>query len=114
MSTRVALSNARSFTSQATKVVEFGPPDPPSLDYIDMVNNCGVQGKDALHSDSEAGLTHRNRFSRTAVFACDANAFKRLQSLFGLRLLDSNVHANRVAGLEVRNILPQLGLFNTI
>src|SRR2546423_13472204 len=79
-----------------------------------MVNDRRMQRKNSFNSYAEARLAYGNRFSGATVFACDYNAFKCLQSLFSLRLLDAHMHAYGVARLKIRNTLAQLGFFNAI
>src|SRR5262245_19312879 len=114
MAARVALANACGLAPQTTEVIELGSPDPTALDQIDVVDDGGVQWKDSFDADAETRLSHSNRFARAAVFPGNHDAFKSLQSLFGLGFFNPDVNTDRIAWLKFWNILTQLGLFNFI
>src|SRR5688572_8278656 len=48
------------------------------------------------------------------MFACNHDAFKNLQSLFGLGFLNPHVNTDGIAWLKLRNVLTQLRLFNIV
>src|SRR5215510_13314745 len=101
----VTLADAGRFTTQSTQVIKLSAPHVTFLNYINVVDDCGVQRKDSFDANTKAGLAHGNRLARAAMLAGNADAFKSLQALFGFRLFDPYVHAHRVAWLKIRNVI---------
>jgi hypothetical protein len=114
LASRVALANSRGLTTQLTQVVELGTPDATLLNQIDVVDDRGVKGKDSLNANAETRLANSNSFPGAAMLTGNHDAFKRLQTFFGLGFLDANVNTHRIAGLKLGNILPQLSIFKTV
>ena len=114
LTTGVALANSGSLTTQSTQVIKLCSSHSSSLNEIDVVDDGGMEREDPFNANPEARLAHGNGFSGTAVLARNDHAFKRLQALLGLRFLDANVNAHRIAGLKLGNILSQLGIFDII
>src|SRR6266498_2155864 len=114
MTSSVALANPRRFTAQPAQVIKLCSTHSTPLDQINMVNNGCVQWKDSLNPDAKTGLADCDCFPRAAVFAGDDYTFKRLQAFLRLGFLNTNVYANSIPRLKIRNILAQLGFFNII
>src|SRR6185503_2813216 len=111
---RVALTDACGLTAQSTQVVELRASDATTLYEIDMVDDRRVQRENSFDADAETGFSHCDRFARAAMFAGDDDAFKSLQSLFGLGLFNPHVYTDRIAWLKLWNIITQLRLFNFV
>src|SRR5436305_6717749 len=114
MAARVALADACGFTTESAQVVKLCSSDATSFHQINVIDDRRVQGKDSFHADAETCLSHGDGFARAAMFASDHDAFESLQSLFGLRFFNSHVNTDRIAWLKLRNVLPQLTLFNLV
>ena len=114
LTTRVALANSGSLTTQSTQVIELCSAHSSSLDEIDVVDDGGMEREDPFNPNPEACLADGNGFSGAAVLARNDDTFKRLQALLGLRFLDANVNAYRISRLKLGNILSQLGVFNVV
>jgi len=114
MTARVALTDACGFTPQSTQVVKLRAPDATALYQIDVIDDCCVQWENSFYANAKTRLSHRDRFARAAVFARDHDAFKSLQSLFGLRFFNPHVNTDRIAWLKLWNIITQLRLFNSV
>jgi len=110
----VSLTDACGLTSKSTEVVKLGSSDAASLYKIDVIDDGRVQWKDSFNADAETRFSNGNGFARAAMFAGDYDAFKSLQSLFGLGFFNSHVNTDRIAWLKLWKILPQLGLFDII
>lgn len=111
---RVALADPRRLAAQLAQVVKLCAPYATALHYINVIDDGGVQRKDPLDADTEAGLADGNRFTRAAVLASYTHTFESLESFLCFRLFDPDMYPKRVAGLKVRNIRAQLYFFNTI
>src|SRR6185369_16238828 len=111
---RVALTDACGFTAQSTEVVKLCSSDAAALDEIDVVDNRRVQRENSFDADAKTRLSHCDRFARASMFARDHDAFKSLQSLFGLGLFNPHVYTDRIAWLKLWNITTQLRLFNFV
>jgi hypothetical protein len=111
---RVALANACGLASKSTKIIKLGSSDATSFDEIDVVDDRCVQWKDSFDPDAETRLPHRNGFARAAMFPRDHDAFKSLQSLFGLRFFNPHVNTDRIAWLKLWNVITQLAFFNVV
>ena len=111
---RVALTDACGFTPQSTQVVKLRAPDATALYQIDVIDDCCVQWENSFYANAKTRLSHRDRFARAAVFARDHDAFKSLQSLFGLGFFNPHVNTDRIAWLKLWNIITQLRLFNSV
>src|SRR6185369_9315435 len=105
MTARVALTDTCCLTAQSTKVVKLCSANASALHEIDVVDDSRVQRENSLDANAETRLTHRNRLAGATMFACDYDAFKNLQSLFGLGLFDPNMHTDRIAWLKLWNII---------
>ena len=114
MTARVALTDACGLTAQATQVVKLRATDATALYQIDVIDDCCVQWENSFYANAKTRLSHRDRFARAAMFARDHDAFKSLQSLFGLRFFNPHVNTDRIAGLKLWNIITQLRLFNSV
>jgi hypothetical protein len=114
VSARVALTDTCGLTAQSTKVVKLCSADATTLYEVDVVDDRRVQREDSFDADAETRFSHGDRFARAAMFASDYDAFKNLQSFFGLGLFDPNMHTDRIAWLKSWNITTQLRLFNFI
>src|SRR5439155_23221301 len=88
---RVTLTNARRFAAQRAQIIKLCASDMASLHHVNVIDDPSVQRKDSFDAYAKAGLAHRDRFARAAVFAGDADAFKSLQTLFGFGFLDAHV-----------------------
>ena len=111
---RVALTDTCGLTAQSTKVVKLRSANASALHEVDVVDDRCVQRENSFDADAETRLANGDRLASAAMFACDYDAFKNLQSLFGLGLFDPNVHTDRIAWLKSWNITTQLRLFNLI
>src|SRR5690349_2303062 len=114
MSSCIALADTCCFTSKSTQVVELCTSNPTSFYEVDVVNDRCVKWKDSLNAYTKACLSHCNGFASAAVFASNHNAFERLQSFLRFGFLNSHVDAYRISRLKPRNVLTQLGLFNSV
>src|SRR5215213_5820577 len=81
VSAGVALTDACGLTAQPTKVVKLRAPDATTLNEIDMIDDRRMQRENSLDPNAETRLSHCDRFACAAMFACNHDAFKNLQSL---------------------------------
>src|SRR6185369_13384671 len=95
MATRVALTDTCGFTAQSTQVVKLRASDAAALYEIDVIDDCCVQWEDSFNANTKTRLSHRDRFARAAMFSRNHDAFKSLQSFFGLRFFNPHVHTDR-------------------
>src|SRR5436190_10841665 len=79
----VALANACSLTAQIAEVVKLSAADVTLLHHVDVIDDGSVQRKNSFNADSETGLAHGDRFTRTAVLAGNTHTFESLQTFFG-------------------------------
>src|SRR6185503_6094379 len=114
LTSRIALANTCSLTAKSTEVVELGPSHAASFYQIDVVDYRCVKWKNSFYADSKTGLSNSDCLAGAAMFTSDHDAFKSLQSFFGLRFLNPHVNADRIAWLKLWNIITQLALFNLI
>src|SRR6185503_13696422 len=110
----ITLADTSGFSAQATQIIKLGPANTASLHHIDMVYDSRMQWKNSFDANAKTGFTHRNCFACAAMFTSDHNPFEGLQTFFGFRFLDANMNAHCIARLKIRNVLAQLGFFNTV
>ena len=110
----IALTDAGRLAAQSAQEVELGATDAAVLDDIDMIDDCRMKRKDALNPNAKRRLAYGDRLTDAFAAARDHDAFKGLQPLLGLTLLDSHMNANGVAGNEFRDVTLQLRLFYII
>src|SRR5207244_10587192 len=70
-----ALFETRRFAFQPAKVVQLRPPDLARADDVDVIDDPGVQRKDALDPVAEAHLSHGDGFAHTGVVPRDQRSF---------------------------------------
>src|ERR1017187_683040 len=88
--------------AQSAKVEELGAAHLVAANLLDLVDDLGVEGKDALDALAKAQLADGKRALRTAVDG-DDQAFEGLQA-FLIAFLDPALDANLVAGDEFGEI----------
>src|SRR5271169_5709840 len=93
---------AGGFAAESAEVEELGAADLGRADFLDLVDDLGVEGKDALDALAEAHFADGEAALR-AVFAGNHDAFKCLEALF-IAFLDLDLHAHSVAGDEGRQV----------
>lgn len=109
----VALLDAGGLTAKVTQVIQFCTANLTAADDVDVIDDGRVQREDTLDADAKADLADCHGLACSAVFACDANALKSLQTLF-IAFLNADVNAKRVARLKRRDILFKLCLFDNV
>jgi hypothetical protein len=114
LTTRIALANSRSLTTQSSQVIELCTSHTSSLHEIDVIDDGGMEWEYSFNPNPEARLANGNCFSRTAVLARNDHTFKRLQALLRLRFLNANVNAHGIARLKGGNIIAQLAIFDVV
>ena len=98
------LAQTGSLAAQTAQVEELGAADLVAANLLDLVDDLGVVGEDALDALAEAHLAN-GKGALGSLAAGDHNAFKRLKTLF-FAFLDLDLNANLVAGGELREIGP--------
>src|ERR1035441_5437629 len=87
-----------SLAAQTTEVEELGAPNLVGAELLNLVDDLGVVGEDALYTLAEAHLAHREGGLGAAV-GCDDHAFKGLEALF-LALANLDLNADGVRSEE--------------
>src|SRR5262245_52415231 len=101
-------SQAGCFALKIAKEEQFGSPYARGTHDLNLVDDLGIRGEDALDALTEAHLTHGKAALR-AVPSRNHDTLKCLKSLF-VAFLDSNLHTDGVAWLELRYVVAlQLG-----
>src|SRR5579862_2641284 len=93
---------AGGFAAESAEVEELGAAHLGGADFLDLVDDLGVEGEDALDTLAEAHLADSEAALRT-VFAGDHDAFKCLEALF-IAFFNLDLHAHCVAGDEGRQV----------
>ncbi len=88
------------FATETAEVEELGAADFVGANLLDLIDDLGVVGEDALDALAEAHLAN-GEGTLCALAACDDHAFEGLEALF-LAFLDLDLDANGVAGCEFR------------
>src|SRR6185437_4628253 len=96
------LAQTGSLATQTAEVEELGAANLVGADLLDLVDDLGVVGEDALDALAEAHLAN-GEGALGALAAGDNHALERLQTLL-VAFLDSYLHANLIAGAEVREV----------
>src|ERR1019366_6092680 len=86
------------------QVIELGAAHGPAALDLDGLDHRREHRKHALHAFAEADLADGEVLLQAAARAGDAEAFIGLDAL-ALAFLDAHVHAQRVAGLEIGDLL---------
>src|SRR5690606_1188552 len=87
--------------------VELRPANLPAPDHVDLLDDRRVQREDALHADPVRDLAHRKRLVDVTTLAGDADTLEDLDPLL-VTLAHPDVHTQRVARPEVRDVIPDL------
>src|SRR5690348_9083959 len=99
----VDLAQTRGFALQLPQVEQLGAADLVRTDYLNLVQNLGVEREDTFHALAKADLAHGKAALRPFALG-DDRAFKRLHALF-VAFLDLYLYADGVARIDVRNVL---------
>ncbi len=89
---------ACSLAAQTAQVEQLGAPNLVGAELLDLVDDLGVEGEDALDALAEAHLAHGEGALRPTV-GCDNHAFKGLEAFF-LAFANLDLHAYGVAGAK--------------
>src|SRR6266480_1899225 len=95
------------------QVVELRPADVAAAHDLDPGDDRRVHGESAFDADAEAHLADSERLARTAALAADHDPLEHLHALT-VALHHPDVHLQRVAGREVRNVVPKVGAIDKI
>src|SRR5690606_19300235 len=98
-----ALFNPSSATDAVPQIVQLRAAHPTPPDHFDLFDQRRMQREQALDADAGGNLAHGERLAHAAAAAPHHDAFEDLDAL-AIALDDLNVHANRVAGLEIRQV----------
>src|SRR5829696_1690194 len=104
-----ALADAGRLAAQHAQVVQLGAAHAAVAHDLDAAHHGGVQREGALHAHAARQLADLEGLVDAAVLARDADALERLDALL-LALANAHVHAHGVAGVEVRNVAPEIFL----
>src|SRR5215472_4415271 len=96
------LAETGSLATQTAEVEELGAANLVGADLLNLVDDLGVVGEDALDALAEAHLAD-GEGPLGSLAAGDHHALERLQTLL-VAFLDFHLHANLVAGAEVREV----------
>jgi len=94
-----ALFKTRSLALETTEVVELGAADAARADDVDMVDDGGVDGEDALNAGTEAHFANGDVFAHAGVLLGDENAFECLGTFF-FAFADADVNLDGVTDAE--------------
>src|SRR5438270_7681805 len=93
---------SRRLALQTTQVIQLRPTHLCRADDLNLIDDLGVQGEDALYALSEADLADGEaRLQSAALF--DHGAFEYLHALF-VAFFDLHVHTDGVARRERRQV----------
>src|SRR3954452_7821507 len=103
-----ALGDTGGFTATVTKVVQLRAANGATAHDLDGVDIGRIDRENALDAFAVGNLADREALLEAAAVAGDADALIGLHA-GALAFLDLHVHDHRVARLEVRNGLVELG-----
>lgn len=103
----IAFFNTSSLTAKITQVIKLRTTDAAATNDVDVIDDRRVKRENAFDADAEADLADGHRFTNTAMFAGDHDAFKNLNT-FLVAFLDADVNLDGVARLERRNVFLNL------
>src|ERR1035437_80551 len=84
------------------QVVQLGTPDFGGPQYVNLVDDLGVDGENTLHALAEADLADGEAGLGASLPGND-DAFKRLQALF-FAFSDLDLHLNGISGAKLREV----------
>src|SRR5208282_592733 len=90
------------FALEAAQIVELGATDFRRANDVNLVDDLGVERKNALHALTEADLAHGKARLRAARPG-NHDAFERLQAFF-FAFPDLDQHLDRIAGAKFRQV----------
>src|SRR5262249_17167272 len=96
------------------QVIQLGPADLTTPDYVDPIQDAGVKRKYTLDSYAKARLPDRDGLANSGVLSSDYDALKNLDS-FLVALFYLYMDSNGITGLKLGDIiaeLPSLDVFN--
>src|SRR5690606_36230518 len=94
---------------QAAQVVELRAANPPAPQQLDRIDRRRVDREDPLDADPARDLAHGEALADPRPTAADAHALEGLDPLL-LPLAHAHAPADRVAGTELRQVVPDLRL----
>jgi hypothetical protein len=100
-----ALAEAGRFALQPAKVVELSSPDAARSHNIDMIDDGGMQGENALYALSKADLSNGDGFAQSGILAGNHGSFESLQALF-VAFFNLDVDTDGIAGTKRRTLGP--------
>ena len=103
----VAALNFCSLTCTVAKVIQLSALDATLADDDDAVDLGAVYGESTFHADTGRNTSNGKGFAKTAVLACDYNAFVSLDT-FLVTFDNLEVYANGVAYVESGNFAERL------
>src|SRR5580700_3027562 len=87
---------------ESAQVVKFRAPDFGGAHHVNLVDDLGVDGEDALHALAETDFADRKARLRAPLSGND-DAFERLQALF-FAFSDLDQNLDRIAGAKLGNV----------
>src|SRR5947207_5572279 len=97
------ITHPRFLTLETAQAEQLGASNLRRAHHLDFINDLGILREDTLHSLSEADFSHGEAPLDSAALG-DHNAFERLVT-FLLAFFNPYLHANRIPGPELGNIL---------
>jgi len=104
------LANAGALSNFLPDVIEFGPANATSTDYLDFVNNGRMQRENTLYTDAFSDFSNRKRFPVGSVGTADDQPLLKLNSLF-VTFFDLHMYLNSITGFKIRDICPEHFVF---
>src|SRR5688500_17732356 len=101
------LLDARRLPATIAQVVQLRTTNPAAAHDRDRVDGRRVDREDPLDADAARHLADREGLADATALARDAHALEGLQSLL-VAFAHAHVHAQRVAGCEIRQVLADL------
>src|SRR5690606_19975421 len=102
---------ARILALKVAQVVELGPEEPAVADHLDLLDARRVDGKDPLHPHAAAHLPDGDGLAQPRTIPGQDHALKDLDPP-PVALDHPEVHLDRVAGHDLRQVVSHLGLLN--
>src|SRR5690606_27314780 len=94
------LGDAGALAATLTQVEDTGPTHHAALVHLHLADEGGGHGEDPFHAHVVADLAHGERAGAASAFALDHHTLELLNA-FLVALLDTVVHGDRVASLEL-------------
>ena len=103
--------DASGFTAQVAEVIQFGATHTTHDRDFDLGDFGRVDGERTFDAATIGNLANGERFANATTATANDDTFENLDAFF-VAFLNIDVHANGIAGTEIRQVGANLFLFN--